>query len=78
MKQVNNYSVAAVEESAKRKGKQEMGQGFPFESAIREGPSEEVTSGEGALGGADGRAVKPKRQQVQRLRGRNGPECLRP
>ena len=46
MKQVNNYSVAAVEESAKRKGKQEMGQGFPFESAIREGPSEEVTSGE--------------------------------
>ena len=45
---------------------------------ITEGPSEEVTSGEGALGGADGRAVKPKRQQVQRLRGRNGPECLRP
>lgn len=34
MKQVNNYSVAAVEESTKRKGKQEMGQGFPFEAVI--------------------------------------------
>lgn len=42
MKQMNNYSVAAVEESTKRKGKQEMGQGFPFEVVIREGPSEEV------------------------------------
>ena len=42
MKQVNNYSVAAVEESTKRKGKQEMGQGFPFEAVIREGPSEEL------------------------------------
>ena len=42
MKQMNNYSVAAVEESTKRKGKQEMGHGFPFEVVIREGPSEEV------------------------------------
>lgn len=40
-KPVNSYSVDAVEESAKRKGKRKRA-GVLFQSVIREGPSEEV------------------------------------